>query len=323
MAKSHFLSGQAQVLKQPLLASPPFIRKSFPNLAQLKARANNLKDKPGDSWPTLILNAEIKESYRPDIRGPFSVFMNRKGKSTCTIEGYRVAIPEDTYLICNTGQYYSLEIESPTPVETFNLHIGNAFLTEIQASLSLPAEQLLLDPQVKAGNLLNFPNRLNPKTLFMEKWIERAHQSESTEELDTALIDLFIYLYKSQNELLREINRLPALRKATRTELHLRLNLVRDCLYSQPLQPYSLEDLAQIACLSKYHFLRMFRAAYGCTPHQFQLRLRVEKARQLLKNTRLTIQEIADLLNFDEPASLSRLFHRQMGVYPSQYRNLL
>lgn len=314
----------------PLIAAPsrapnsvPFIRKGFPDLATLKARANAPHNKPGESWPSLILNAQTQQKYRPDIRGPFSLFMNRRGQSRCSIEGYQVAISEDTFLISNAGQYYSLEIESETPVETFNLHLGNALLEQIQASLSLPPEALLLDPMVQAAQPFVFPNRLNPKDAFVRDWIEKTRLHENGASLEADLLDLMVYLLQSQTEIQKEITRLPALKQGTRQELHLRLNRARDCLYAQPLEAYSLEALAEIACLSKYHFLRMFRAAYGCTPHQFQLLLRVEKARLLLAQTRLSVQAIAELLRFDEPASFSRLFRKKVGVYPSQYRNLL
>lgn len=310
----------------PVISAPnksPFMRKDFPDLATLKARANAPQNKPGESWPSLILNAKTQATYRPDIRGPFSLFMNRRGQSRCTIEGYRIEIPEDTFLISNAGQYYSLEIESETPVETFNLHLGNALLEQIQASLSLKPETLLLDPLAPVTQPFVFPNRLNRKDAFVCQWLEKACLHEDPASLEANLQDLIVYLLLGQKQIQAEIKRLPALKQGTKQELHQRLNRARDCLYAQPLYAYSLEELAQIACLSKYHFLRMFRAAYGCTPHQFQLQLRVEKARALLAQTRLSVQAIAELLCFDEPASFSRLFRKKVGVYPSQYRHLL
>lgn len=317
------LTTASPVTAPPKPNSAPFIRKSFPDLATLKARANAPQNKPGESWPTLILNAQTQETHRPDIRGPFSLFMNRQGQSHCTIEGYEILVPEDTFLISNAGQYYSLEIESKTPVETFNVHLGNALLEQIQASLSLKPETLLLDPLAPVTQPFVFPNRLNRKDAFVCQWLEKARLHEDPASLEANLQDLIVYLLLGQKQIQAEIKRLPALKQGTKQELHLRLNRARDCLYAQPLYAFSLEELAQIACLSKYHFLRMFRAAYGCTPHQFQLQLRVEKARVLLAQTQLSVQAIANLLCFDEPASFSRLFRKKVGVYPSQYRNLL
>jgi AraC family transcriptional regulator len=82
-------------------------------------------------------------------------------------------------------------------------------------------------------------------------------------------------------------------------------------------------DLKTIAAESGYsrdHFLRMFRAATGCTPHQYFLRLRIEKAQSLMKNRSLRIIDIADSCGFTRQSQFSRVFRRVIGVTPRQYR---
>jgi AraC family transcriptional regulator len=82
-------------------------------------------------------------------------------------------------------------------------------------------------------------------------------------------------------------------------------------------------DLKTIAAESGYsrdHFLRMFRAATGCTPHQYFLRLRIEKAQSLMKNQSLRIIDIADSCGFTSQSQFSRVFRRVIGVTPRQYR---
>ena len=82
----------------------------------------------------------------------------------------------------------------------------------------------------------------------------------------------------------------------------------------------SLDQLAAEACLSKYHFLRLFRTAYGLSPYQYIQHLRIEKARVLLAGSVMPITDVAGLLGFDNSQSFSRLFFQRMGVYPTQYR---
>jgi AraC family transcriptional regulator len=81
--------------------------------------------------------------------------------------------------------------------------------------------------------------------------------------------------------------------------------------------------LAAISCLSKFHFLRLFKLAYGQTPHQFILSLRVERAKKMLKKTSDEVKVIADSLGFENSATFSRTFLRHAGVSPTQYRNLI
>jgi AraC family transcriptional regulator len=82
-------------------------------------------------------------------------------------------------------------------------------------------------------------------------------------------------------------------------------------------------DLKTIAAESGYsrnHLLRMFRAATECTPHQYFLRLRIEKAQSLMKNQSLRIIDIAESCGFTSQSQFSRVFRRMIGVTPRQYR---
>ncbi|MCU1252222.1 MAG: transcriptional regulator, AraC family [Edaphobacter sp.] len=82
-------------------------------------------------------------------------------------------------------------------------------------------------------------------------------------------------------------------------------------------------DLKTIAAESGYsrdHFLRMFRAATESTPHQYFLRLRIEKARSLMTNRSLRIIDIAESCGFTSQSQFSRVFRRVIGVTPRQYR---
>jgi AraC family transcriptional regulator len=82
-------------------------------------------------------------------------------------------------------------------------------------------------------------------------------------------------------------------------------------------------DLKTIAAESGYsrnHFLRMFRVATECTPHQYFLRLRIEKAQSLMKDQSLRIIDIAESCGFASQSQFSRVFRRVIGVTPRQYR---
>ncbi|NUW46674.1 AraC family transcriptional regulator [Nonomuraea rhodomycinica] len=93
--------------------------------------------------------------------------------------------------------------------------------------------------------------------------------------------------------------------------------LMRDRL----AEPLTLADIADEVYLSVYHLVRVFSAATGQTPHRFLVRLRIEKAQGLLRDTDLTVAQIAPLCGFASPGALSTAFLRHTGVRPSAYRN--
>jgi AraC family transcriptional regulator len=87
-------------------------------------------------------------------------------------------------------------------------------------------------------------------------------------------------------------------------------------------EPLTLAAIAAEAHLSVYHFIRVFRAETGETPHRFLTRLRIERARRLLSGSTLSLAQIADQCGFSSPGALSSAFLGQVGVRPSVYRNI-
>ena len=85
----------------------------------------------------------------------------------------------------------------------------------------------------------------------------------------------------------------------------------------------SLQVLANESGYSRVHFVRMFRAATGHSPHNYLLNLRLERARELLKNRSLSLIDIALDCGFSSHSHMSRLFHKSVGVTPSTYRRSL
>jgi AraC family transcriptional regulator len=85
----------------------------------------------------------------------------------------------------------------------------------------------------------------------------------------------------------------------------------------------SLQALANESGYSRVHFVRMFRAATGYSPHNYLLNLRLERTRELLKNPSLSLIDIALDCGFSSHSHMSRLFHKSVGVTPSTYRRSL
>jgi AraC family transcriptional regulator len=85
----------------------------------------------------------------------------------------------------------------------------------------------------------------------------------------------------------------------------------------------SLQALANESGYSRVHFVRMFKAATGSSPHNYLLNLKLERARELLKNPSMPLIDIALDCGFSSHSHLSRLFHKFVGVTPSAYRRSL
>jgi AraC family transcriptional regulator len=85
-------------------------------------------------------------------------------------------------------------------------------------------------------------------------------------------------------------------------------------------KPLKLEDLAKVACFSKFHFHRVFGAVTGETLNDFANRLKLEKAARLLTKTGQSATEIALECGFSSSATFSRSFKKAFNTSPTRYR---
>lgn len=85
-------------------------------------------------------------------------------------------------------------------------------------------------------------------------------------------------------------------------------------------RPLTVEQLAGLAGLSRFHFIRAFRAQAGCTPHRYLRDRRLTRARELLVTTPIPVTEICDRVGFQSLGSFCNLFRRETGETPAAYR---
>jgi AraC-like DNA-binding protein len=84
--------------------------------------------------------------------------------------------------------------------------------------------------------------------------------------------------------------------------------------------PITIEDLSREVALSPFYLIRAFRHVYKLTPHQYLVGQRIARAKELLRNSDLSITEICSEVGFESLGSFSTLFRRVAGVSPSAYR---
>jgi AraC family transcriptional regulator len=85
----------------------------------------------------------------------------------------------------------------------------------------------------------------------------------------------------------------------------------------------TVADLANVACLSIFHFTRAFAAATGVPPHRYVSRRRLETAKAMIATGRASLSEIAFECRFSSESSFTRAFRRATGVTPAKYRRTL
>ena len=84
--------------------------------------------------------------------------------------------------------------------------------------------------------------------------------------------------------------------------------------------PLDLNQISRQACLSRFHFLRLFRDTFETTPHQYLIQRRIEKAKELLRLKEMSVTDVCFEVGFESLGSFSALFRRCVGTAPVAYR---
>jgi AraC family transcriptional regulator len=85
----------------------------------------------------------------------------------------------------------------------------------------------------------------------------------------------------------------------------------------------AVADLANVACLSIFHFTRAFAATMGVPPHRYVSQRRLESAKAMISTGRASLSEIALDCQFSSQSSFTRAFRRAVGMTPAEYRQTL
>lgn len=271
-----------------------------------------------------ILSGTASRHHVPNFEGCLSLKSVTAGSVVWETPGRRYELHENTYLLLNDRQHYTMTIDSARKATTFCIFFERGFVEDVFRAKVSSTSQLLDQPGPARMQQIEFVERIEPLTTIRQE-LQRLETRHANGAL--ASDDSTTDLYRLAERLLAEhkatrlaASRLPAIHAATREELFRRVLRGRDFLLSSLADSVSLHDAARAARLSPFHFHRAFQSAFGTTPHRYALRHRLERARHLLGATNRSITEICLETGFESLGSFSSLFRRTYGIAPSECR---
>lgn len=99
-----------------------------------------------------------------------------------------------------------------------------------------------------------------------------------------------------------------------------KLRRITDWMAEHLAEEFSLARLAEQAGMSEFHFNRLFKRATGVPPSQYQIKLRLDAARRLLRETKKSVITIANEVGYSNPSHFAQLFRKETGLSPTDYR---
>jgi AraC-like DNA-binding protein len=287
-----------------------------------------------------VIWGRAKQYHVAEFPGPLSIKSVVRGAGVWgTAEAERV-VDSGNYLVLNAGRPYSLTIDAREIVETFCLFFRPGFVEDVHCVESCDPVALLDEPFAAEqhenksagvnGNArlrLEFFETLHGHDPVVSPRLKRMHQcvrsgTATQEWLEDQFFGVARAMLRVRERTGRQAARIPAKKLSTRLELYKRLLRGKDFLDSFHAEELPLNEVARAACVSPYHFHRLFREVFGKTPSQYLQRKRLERARELLRSTDRGVTEISMDVGFESSTSFSALFRKTFGYSPREYRSL-
>ncbi|MGD1948715.1 MAG: helix-turn-helix domain-containing protein [Leptolyngbyaceae cyanobacterium] len=207
---------------------------------------------------------------------------------------------------------HSLKETWNADAEYFEIYLTPTLFSTIAYEL-LDGDRLEILPQPNIRDPLIQQLGLSLKRELEDRHIDALENNKSrllAESISSVLTVHLIKTYSSQ---------LPVIRDYAGGLPKHKLRLAIDYIQTNLATDISLDELSQTIGMSMHHFSRLFKQSLGCSPYQHVLRCRVERAKRLLLQRKLTIAEVALAVGFSGQSHLTQHFKRQVGTTPKQF----
>jgi AraC-like DNA-binding protein len=286
----------------------------------------------------------------PHFHDEYLICAQIRGEEECQVSGKTERFSAGDVVLINPQQVHTGNQTGNEELEYLSLYVDRALVERLAAELGAPTSspeftvvktgphpellarlvEFLALVREQRGNRL-FPHPQAPPDPEIElPEIDRDHHHHPGAEehpadlgLDSALGEVVLHAFEEFSNLrqpmLRSTNRVGH-RKIARSVEYIRSLEEQDGPVN--LTQVTLDELAEVAGLSKYHFLRQFSQVVGMTPGAYLRTLRLCHAARKLRTTEMPILEVALSVGFADHPSFSRAFARHMGMTPSEYQKL-
>jgi AraC family transcriptional regulator len=296
-----------------------FLLREMPDWERLKPAPAN---EPYRQWfythwgreNAVISGTDRNVEYTP-FRQRLSIKVARGGRERYYIDGRSIAVDDDCYLILNDNRTYGSRFESDVQIQSFSIFFRPGLAEEVFGALGTTVERALADGGVEASRPVEFAETLQPHDSVVSPALRYVQYGLNAGVEDAGWYEeqfqfLLERMLSHHRRLTERVQRLPALKSVTLREIHRRLALAVDLVHSSYESDIGLAEMARAACLSKFHFLRLFTELHGITPHAYLQRKRALAAGRLLEGTDLTASQVAARVGFQSRSTMARQLRR-------------
>ncbi len=301
----------------------PLLLREAPQPRELTEIFNAISFEGLKQIPNTMIHAEIApETYYPQSPMPLTFGYIVHGKMVIQKDKQRLTLRDHSYHLTNAS-VFSTEAEEAS--EVFRISFQPDFIEKVFTDWTSAPENLLDDPEYNGSSPIHFVEKFYAADETLQGFLLKLRDELENQELHPLRLEerfheLGEHLLWVHHDVKKELARVSALKTSTRNEIYRRLNQARDFMEASLEQTLNLDSICKKAALSKHHFLRLFKQVFRKTPYQYLLGRRLEVFKNRLRTSSKNITELCYSLGFQDLSNLNRLFRREFGLSPQQYR---
>lgn len=254
---------------------------------------------------------------------PLSVKCSLKGNEKYFTPDGNYTLTSGNYLILNNGQKCESFIDRKS--ETFSVYFNSDFVNEYMKNILTPEDKILdfsffplKQPVMFFEKLYQHNSMVTP--ILMKMRLASKVEYDDENWLKEQYYELLDKLINNHREIYMQIEKLPPVKLSTKTELYKRACKAKEFIDDNFMNKIPLSVISKEACLSQFHFLRIFKSIFKITPHQYIINKRMERASYFLRLTEKPVTEICFETGFESLSSFSWLFKNKFGLSPDIFR---
>ncbi|WP_027086567.1 AraC family transcriptional regulator [Cohnella panacarvi] len=241
------------------------------------------------------------ERYRKHGRKDYLLIYHHKGKAVARVGGVDHEIGDGTVVLYRPGEEQLYRLSDEQPSESYWIHFTGYGAEQVLRSLNLSKGGIYRTKQMDEYGYLSKMAR------------NEIHSKRIGFELNIASI---------LTQILCLISRSCSRAKYTKEQIERsdRFDLSVSYLHANYEKPLTVPELAELAGLSVSRYIHLFKQLTGFTPKDYLVHFRIRKAKELLRDTQLTIRQISLIVGFEDQLYFSRVYKKVEGKSPKQDR---
>jgi len=248
----------------------------------------------------------------------------KKGAGELNWKEKKVPLGDDKFIVTNPGEGWEYYNREQKYIDVMSFVVCSDFIDQFNFYAKSSTDLLLDKPFGKCNEESTYflESPLSAKYYTSGRLLQKLHTISNTEayrflSAEELTIEVLQSLCKDQFRAHTLVKKIGSTKKSTRLEAFKRLLLAYEYIHDNIERTVTLDELSRQTSLSKFHLYNSFKNVYGKTPHQYINGVKLNKAKQYLLQTDLSITEVSDILGFSDIASFSKLFKKMYGRPPS------